>query len=58
MTMIKEPLKKEIKLSIKHEIGVVYEHVVFSSRVCRVFLSCFVSVASPFPFQPTILAPP
>jgi len=36
MTMIKEPVKKEVKLSIKHKIGVVYEHVV-ASRACRVF---------------------
>ena len=56
MTIIKEPVKKEVKLSIKHKVGVVYEHVIFLSRGSCVL--CLVCVSSPLPFEPTILAPP
>ena len=52
----KRTVKKEVKLLIKHKVRVVYEHVIFLSRPSCV--RCLVCVASPLPFEPTILAPP
>jgi len=52
--------RKEVKLSIKHKVGVVYEHVIFplARVVCSSLFFSFFSVAAPLPFQPTILALP